>query len=382
MSRMPWRWGSVCLAYAVWGCALLDQPIEGPASSSDVATTRSRYEPIVSVCECGAERAERDLQRALAALETDANEQISPPAFDACVNSLTGVPSIVPLTSASRDRPRLDELRRQIEAQKLTWHVHLHPEGHTDVSVFARSGAPAEGLVADLRPRVLPTLRAFESAHLASQLCHSTALFIAIEAQLSEDRSQRSVVNRLAMTARRLDGVAAASTGILLELRRLARTTNAKRPTQIVRFHSLEFDGEFASDGDDVERNARRRVDELRRSGALPKPGNANAYVKDVALPFWLAPRPRLSALCRVPESNPTEAVAAGLPALREGDLGRIMLSARNLYPPESTARQGLASVCALFTGNDRNALRRARDMVPGYSSTGQLLSTLTLEPG
>lgn len=381
MSRMPWRWGSVCLAYAVWGCALFDQPVEGPASSSAVAETRSPYEPIVSVCECSAERSEGDLAQALAALETSSETSTSPLAFDACVNALTGVPSFVSrLPSASGTS--FSESRRRLESLKLGWNFGLDAAGNADVEVHTARGTPADPMVVDLLPRILPSVRAFESAHLSSQLCHSTALFIAIEARLSRDRSQSSVVNRLATAARRLDSVAAAATGIVLELRRLSRTKSTRKPTQIVAFQSLQFDGEFASDGDDVERNAARRIEELRRSGSLPEPGNVSPYVKDVALPLWLTPRPRLSVLCTSSEVSTHQAVTAGLPALREGDLGRIMLMARGLHPIESTARQGLASACALLQGNDKTALRAARDMVPGYSSTGQLLSTFSLEPG
>lgn len=373
---MPWRWAFVCLACAVWGCALLDQPVvEAPTNAR--AKSRSPYEPLVSVCECSAERAESDLNLAVGALEPNVKDRLEAPAFDSCVNALTGVPSVAPLLPVVPGSRSFSDVRQDMARAKLRWSLWLEPDGRADVFVQSKTGARFFDLEQDVRVRILPTLRTLESAHLGSQLCHATALFVAIEAQLSRDRSQQGVVSRLANTARRLDGVAAASTGIFLELRRIARSDRVGP----LRVKGLRFDGEFASDGDDVERNAARQVQKLVASGTHPKPGNSEPYAKDVALPLWLAPRPNLSELC-ASEAQSDAAMKAGLPALRDGDLGTLMLAARSLYGSESTARQGLVTVCAILGGNDEKALSAARDMVPGYTSTGQFLSTLSLEPG
>jgi hypothetical protein len=232
----------------------------------------------------------------------------------------------------------------------------------------------------ELAERVEPAARALKDAHLATQLCHATSLLVALEATVHRDRSHVNVIRHSANAARRGDSIAAAATGVVLEVRRAAgaRATSGGS-SRLAEFRALDFDGEFESDADDAERLAARLVRASRES--LPDASTPRPYTNEVALPLWLAPRPTLRELCQNPPLSAADAARSGLLGLAEGDLKRVMLGARALHSNESTAHHGLEALCALLAGDDRVALARARDMVSGYSPAGALLAAIAKDP-
>jgi hypothetical protein len=54
-----------------------------------------------------------------------------------------------------------------------------------------------------------------------------------------------------------------------------------------------------------------------------------------------------------------------------------MMVAAPALHPEDSTPRHARDALCAVLAGNEANALRSAREMVPRYSDVHELLASM-----
>jgi hypothetical protein len=382
------RWVAICGGpLFLSACALFDQPPPEPPPKGAPAQRVSKYEPLAAACQCGVERSEKGLRAAITYLGPNSTYVREAEGFATCTGALTGVPTPISPDFAGprRAMSSFAALDRMAEHRDLSWRTWIASYGpplmRVKVSPQLKNRDPdrythVTTLTLELGDRMEPVGRALKDAHLSAQLCHATALFVALDAEVGNDRSSAGVVRRSANFARIGDGVAAAATGLVLTLSRAAAERGGDVDSRLARFQTLGFEGEFDSDADDVARLAARHAKTLETSS----PSDGRKYSRDVALPLWLAPRPTLLDLCQPPDPTDTQAAQRGLAGLREGDLDRMMVGARFLRPKESSARHGMNAICSLIRGDERQALSHAREMVPGYSATGTLLTSMSQE--
>jgi hypothetical protein len=221
---------------------------------------------------------------------------------------------------------------------------------------------------------------AHREAVLASQACHASALVVAVDVGLRDNRgierataAERALVTTMTRDARGADQYLAVATAIAALLDGAVR---ARQRTELIVGIASQFADVVPGGGWDsnVERpwiDASRWITEI---GALREHSRRSREHARRGRPVAIGGTPTIANLVRRRQDDPAKTATSMLTGLWASDLGAVIDGAAPLHGNRSPARLALLSAARAHAGDFVGALRAAQRLVPLDSDVARML--------